>query len=762
MKYFQRNITIAISDTTTLVVSLSDTTDELLGENNDAGTVGRVESDLNTLSRNDAAGEGYPSTARFNAAATGSSASMTRLRADAYDGANSAEFSELNSRLGSLYSAIVVLPNYTATAVELISINDTINALIVPDGTIDQTVDSIAAIQDLIDNKFPNTTAFLSNVNDLLDLTERLDLAPLARNVSLLSTILLTLPDDLNDLLDIVEEVLDALPGLIDPLYDLLVVQTASFNATIYRLPKDLDTLRIFNDANDTITSGINDGREIIQEIRDAIQSINDVNATEYISQINDVEASIDDAVFTFDITEITDLVNSFDNSIDIDFSTINGHLADLRTALIAVKIDDNLINSLNDVQQNRIVLEERLERAIAPSGAEDSGGNPVGQIGDYLLLIQGNCANDATIYCSIDSDCSGVGGVCQNQGRYRCSENGNALAPFTTCNVDSDCSALGGSSFCLADDNRAAALQGILIAYGNENSNESKFPDTSITNDFDEVRTYGNFNFTAEIVRLNNAQRDVNSINTTVYEVQLDDISSQITAFDIAEINSAIADAKDVLDDVNYDTFDSTIDDLKKIVRDVQNGINDGITIVEGIEQFLFNSSFLAKHLNDLSRESLASIKSTQGVGPMIRRVGDVIEEAIDFFRDLLDGTYDIQNIKVTENLEDFADTMDRVSANPNTKYRDINDHGALHYLLSLSNITSKSIVNANDPQADTITTSKAGVAYEDNEYCVTRECFAATQASLEDEPAEGVSLTGPQIAGLLWLPIAILLLVG
>lgn len=186
----------------------------------------------------------------------------------------------------------------------------------------------------------------------------------------------------------------------------------------------------------------------------------------------------------------------------------------------------------------------------------------------------------------------------------------------------------------------------------------------------------------------------------------------------------------------------------------------------------FFYNENELHSYLDDISTINLENILSNQGSGAMILSVGTTFDSMISYFQNLMDNfkdTYDysITNVNVKEKMAFGADIMDRITSNPDTKYKDNDKYGSLYYLTQLSNISSDYTVNIYDTSVDSFEYDSSGDKYNDGLYCVTKDCFEESSHFYNEEPLPlpsmiPVPLTLTNVSMGLWFPVALVILLA
>lgn len=264
-----------------------------------------------------------------------------------------------------------------------------------------------------------------------------------------------SLPVIINNLVAEINKIPVVVPVLMPVIYDLLITRVDAFNRTIAEVP--FDTLDLYNTVNDTINDNMGSITDIIADVNSTLDTVTEsINITSYTNIINDVQSAISDQVESFNFTDITDSMGDMNTNFASNYSEFSTFLSDMKISLYNALIANETIASIYRIQYSRAIMEIALQEVISPIGDYSTWNTPTTVIGDYLLLAQGVCDVDTSVYCDSNADCTS--GACSHIGAYRCSSSGSSSQIFTPCTLDSDCSSLI-NSHCLNDFNRATII---------------------------------------------------------------------------------------------------------------------------------------------------------------------------------------------------------------------------------------------------------------------------------------------------------------
>jgi hypothetical protein len=211
---------------------------------------------------------------------------------------------------------------------------------------------------------------------------------------------------------------------------------------------------------------------------------------------------------------------------------------------------------------------------------------------------------------------------------------------------------------------------------------------------------------------------------------------------------------------------------DIKDQKSEYQSNLDDVIELISGMITFFYHEDELHTYLNNLSTATLERILSTKGSGAMILSVGTTFDSMISYFQNLMNDfkdTYDfsITNVNVKEKMTFGADFMDRITSNPNTKYKDNDNYGSLYYLTQLSNMSSDKVVNIYDTSVDSFQYDTNGDKYSGGLYCVTSGCFEESANYYNEDPLPlpnmvPVPVTLTNVTMGLWFPVVLVVLLA
>jgi hypothetical protein len=264
-----------------------------------------------------------------------------------------------------------------------------------------------------------------------------------------------SLPIIINSLVAEIEKIPDILPVLKPVIYDLLITRVDDFNRTIAKIP--FDTEDLYNTINDTINDNMDAITDIIADVNSTLDTVTEsINITSYTNIIDDVQSTINDQVDSFNFTALTNSMDDMNTNFDSNYSEFSSFLNNIKQSLYNALIKNETIESLYVIQNSRAIMENSLQELASPIGDYSTWDSATSVVGDYLLLAQGVCDVDTTVYCDSSADCTS--GSCSHIGAYRCSSSGSTSQTFTPCTYDADCSSLI-ESHCLNDYDRTTTI---------------------------------------------------------------------------------------------------------------------------------------------------------------------------------------------------------------------------------------------------------------------------------------------------------------
>jgi DNA repair ATPase RecN len=682
------------------------------------GYIDAAQYDIDRSDRDDTPGEGIPTTATLTDAATGATASLATLLDSSLDG-DVTQLSDLITKLAGIYASVVQMPDFSATADNLVHINDTINSLIAPTGAATVITTQIDDLEAAV-NALPDMAVIKGHVQDMFDAVDTLDASSLTNLLTETNTLIQSVPDDINDILDEINKISGAINSLRAPLRDLMVEQPKRFNATIMEPPTN--TTKLYTKVDDVLVQAVDAADDISPTLNDLTSTITDeVDITGFINQISDAQTSYSGAV---DRDGMDAALNASAISLTFDAATFRASLNDVDSSLTAARVPMSVVDGFNALETLRSALEVLLRDAVGQIGDVGSDGTTVVATGEYRLLVQGVCAFDGTTYCSADSDCPS--GICDHIAEYRCAADGTA---FTACTQDSDCAAT-----CLADSDRATSLQSSLLALAD--LTVSSLGQDDLDARFDDLRAAS---ASADVPTL---QTDVEDMQASLADADIDTYQQSISDMqdtlnndlDFTSYLTSLNDAQGNIDDIDIGSF---IDQLDKVIDkqdEYGDKLSDYINFAEDLKDYIFQQHGLGSRLKEMDAENLNAVLESDGFGPVLMSLGQTMEDVAGDFSDMMQqNSLGHENVEITKDMRDPATYMDRFTANPHRGYKSLYDVGALYYMMQLANQTAEMVTDANDPTADTITKNSDGESYPDGKYCVTRDCFANQQDDME-----------------------------
>jgi hypothetical protein len=735
---------VILSDAQPIVEEFQNISSRIVGPPG-RGIAGSCADDLTTIRRSNTAGQGFPPTANFTSASTGSFASMSRLILQSMNSAP-AEIQSLVDKLKGIYG-VRLLPNYTTTALRIIEINSTINTLLSPTGLIAAMDDKLAIIDAEL-KSIPSGPTIRRQVRGFLDLAGNFSLSGAWDRIDAVTSLLSLVEGHLRGISTDVMLVA-RVKELIPVFHDLLITQKERINENLYNI--SFDTAKTFRTVNDTISKAVQKINEINGTLASGIDSLRNVNTTSYYETIDKTQQSIKDRLSAVDQTSIFSIIDSFEQkSNSVNVTKYRHQLSSLRALLKSSLISMDIVNSLYAFDDLKDSLIESLRRVVDD---HTSGGTT--RKGDYVVLAGGFCSSKHNVDCSTDSDCFSVsGGTCTNIGRYRCTSNGSPTDAITLdCTSDSSC---GSGTFCLTDSTRANTLLNILSAY-TVSFDTSKYRHTiNVLNNLDSS-SYMNVSSLSH--DLSSAKSSFQDASLGPYITQLDDLKSEVNSYDLASVKSTVETAKKDVNSADLRSFNDSLDHVKEIQDKIDSRMDDAVDVCTALKRFFYGADYLRSHLEFFSKSNMLQLRESLGPAGLIRTSFERMDDIWAYFRTSLKNITSVPKPSIQKELKAFPEFIARA----NDK-RKMDKYGALYYLLDLANATSEGMVSADDPTADTISEDKNGNAYAGDHRCVTRQCFENTQAAYEDDQAADapVDTTLKSLVSYIWIPPCIAFFIG
>lgn len=764
------NVTKHLNTTLVLVDAFATKNDILFGiSGSTTGKIDSISSDLSTISRSNTPGQGFPMVSSFDDAASGATGSMDRLLGGSFNGQNSAELATLNSRLFAIYDMIAQLPNYHDTADDLRYVNSTVVSIVQTGGLIDQLIDSIDTVNTELAS-LPSSTTFIAHVTDLYDETKSISLSKIRLQVNQIQNIVNRIPTQIDALYMEAIKLPKVIPLMLPILLDLMITQLEGFNSTIAKLP--VNSTKLYHTISTTLTDSIETTSDLLETLNSTKISVFDVNITEYFGILDGAQRSLDDNINSFNFTDLTNKLNSMFSSLKTNFTSYTNQLTSVKSSFQGYFLPNSTVAHISELQYFRSQLEQSLQRAISPIGYSSSTWNtPATRSGDYLLLAKGVCTTDTTVYCSANSDCVSVSGICSHIGEYRCSPNGDGSAATLACTADATCSsALGTSSYCLADNTRAVTLRTWLHAFGS--SSGVQLPDTSsITSDLSGLQN-SKYDTSSATNALQDAVDNAGLVNTAQYQQDIDSAVSGLNAFDMANIQSTLDDVQSSVDNFEFSSFDKSISQVEDKRSKIIDNINEILTLIDNLVVFFYSSqpNQLGDTFHKLSSGEMYAKLSTSGASGVLTYASAAIDRTSQTIHDIFDKltvtNVDAPVTNLTKSVRGYRNFLDKATQNPHSKYNNVaNEQGPLYYLLSQSSMTSGMVFNpihdGDTVHPYSVFKDSDGNRYPDNKICVSNLCFENTQKEYETgEVVPGI--TYATVAGLVWVPIAMIFLVA
>jgi uncharacterized protein YoxC len=703
------------------------------------GYVDAAQYNIDRSDRDDTPGEGIPTTATLTDAATGATASLATLLDSSLDG-DVTQLSDLITKLAGIYASVVQMPDFSATADNLVHINDTINSLIAPTGAATVITTQIDQLKTAVD-ALPDIADTVAHVQDMFVAVDALNATSFVTLLAQTNALIQSVPTDTNAILFEINKISGAINSLRTPLRDLVVVQSKGFNATIMEPPTN--TTKLYNEVDDVLVQAVNAADDISPTLSDLTSTITDeVDITGFINQISDAQTSYSDAV---DRDGIYAALNASAISVTFNASSYHASLLTVRDTLTAARVPMSVVDGFNTLETLRSALELLLRDAVGQIGDVGSDGSTVAVTGEYRLLVQGVCAVDSTTYCSADSDCSS--GTCDHIAEYRCAADGTA---FTACTQDSDCAAT-----CLADSGRATSLQSSLLALADptvsslgQDDLNARFDDLRAASASTDVPT---LQTDVEDMQASLADADIDTYQQSISDMQ-DTLNNDL---DFTSYLTSLNDAQGNIDDIDIGSFIDQLDQVIDKQDEYGDKLSDYINFAEDLQKYVFNRDALKARLHELDQDNLEAVLDNDGYGPVLVAVGQAFEStANDVVTIMRNNSFKEKRVELTKDLREPAMYMDRLTTNPHRGFKSLHETGALYYMMQLANQTAEMVTDANDPTADTITKNSDGESYPDGKYCVTRDCFANQQE--EFQTGYGAYLP------LLLVPLAVVALIA
>jgi len=707
------------------------------------GILDEAQHDVRLATRNDTRGGGFPLETTLADAAAGPYASLAQLVSNNLN-ADPTEIGALNNKLHGIYDSVRALPNFTTTAIHLVSLNETIEGVLASDGLISDMGAFLQALENSI-NTLPNVTLIAEHAQTLVDYTEDLSTDSIYGHVSSIDDTVDELATELDIIILEVQKIKGVLLSVLPPLYDLLVVQVEGFNRTIMDIP--FDTRELFDKLNETLHDTLTTTDEFLPDLDTAASDLVDnLDIPYYLGVILDLQDQLDGASDSADDLEVFKSLNVNNN---FNVTDAMNKLNNVRDSLNEVSIDisPSGVGAFRRLEDLRWGTETRLQRLVARINDVGSDGTVATVEGDYWLLGKGVCP-DLTTYCTTNTDCPSSA-PCVGLGVYRCTHDGNAIDP---CTHDSDCT---GGAYCLNDYDRATELGTLFTTMGDP----TLFNDVSgLEPSFNDFRTIAQSLDPAEVASdLSDVQDDVDDNNTIEYERQLDDVPNQLNTVDVdfQDILDLVDDSLDKLNEIDTEQYSEDLEDVQEQLDNGADKLSEYVTLAKDLKRYIFKENGLNERMESLETTRMQAAMDERGFGQTLMYTGQAIENTMDDVLAILkNNTFDQKRFEITNEMRDAARYLDRATGNEHVGFVDVHYAGSFYYLLQMSNASADMSVDARDPTQKLVMTDINGDRYPDDKYCVTRYCFENQQAELEDD--YGMYLP------LLLIPLAVVCLIA
>jgi hypothetical protein len=585
----------------------------------------------------------------------------------------------------------------------------------------------------------PNATLIKIHVAQLFAAVDDLNSDTLSSLLDDSKALIDSIPADIDVILGELDKVSDTIRSVRAPLYDLVVIQPRGFNETIMESP--YDGTKIFKTINETITTAAESSDEVTKNLRDLNQNIRDqVDITDFIEQVDEAQGEVDGAKDDVDRDALDDALTAAEIDTTFNATQYNILLKSVSSALGHAKIYPDMIASFVALEQVRYDLEVALRDTVGEVGDDASDGTTLTAAGDYVLLAQGVCSTDTTDYCSVNTDCTS--NSCTNIGVYRCSANGDASYPVTTCTDDSDCAAAnsaalnGGSSHCLADTDRATDLKNYLLALASPTL--ADFGQDDVNDNFDNLRTASAAMDVDQLsTDLATIQSDIDDADPSAYQAQIQELQDSLNddSLTIADIMDPLRDTQSDIGSLDFSDITDQLGDVQEQIDKYGDKLEDYIGFAEDLQKYIFHENDLKSRFDELSEDHLNTVLDEEGFGAVLVSTGQTFEGTSDDILAIMkNNSFSEERVEMTKSLRDPAMYMNRFTGNPHAGFYDVYEVGSLYYMMQLTNTTAKLVVDAHDPKQDLILTNSDGDSYEDDKYCVTRNCFANQQDDFQN----------------------------
>jgi len=685
---------------------------EVIGTDNDEGLAAEVHRDLTAIQRSP---EGtIPPVDVFDEASDGEYGSTRVLISGGMDG-NSSQVQLMNDKLSVIYTNMSSLPNYTVTANNIVALNDTINDALGDSGILSNITDSLLALESVVDS-YPALNITASYVNELYTIVQSVD-------------------EDLDTAIDILQELYDLFDGLPSDLailyreveavrvisdilsaFEVLTDQLTGVNETLVELPSSLGSLTdVYADINETASDIVND----VDDMLDDIVSANDTvvgyldDAIAYMEDISEMDDQLNSSLREYDFVAFNDTIYDAKGYLEaVDFNSTLSAVQSLRTTLESLSLTYNLVDALLQFQLDAEAIVSLLQRAVDTT----NGGADGSSMGDYLSLAGGYCSDNDAVYCEDDGPCVGS---CVGKGSYRCANEGSI-----PCSEDSNC-----TSHCLADSSRASDLHTRLVALS---STDGDIDVSSELSSLEDVLSSSNLD-------LDSARDAIDSSASVVSAVNLSDINAMLSivrdgldqynatgAVGDLDFNFADLGITDIID--LLEPFEDDVDDLNDeylpIVRDYSS------TMV-AFRDFLFTE--LHGHVDNFSAATLNAKVSSSGPNAMVKFIASQVDSITQYFDENQDGVK-VEETDFSDDVGNSFEVLDKMGAYDVSGFGDMDEHGAMYYLLRL--LRNGSVVHWDYPMLMGVFVNSENEKYSNGDVCVTEKCEDHTLEVLNSEP--------------------------
>lgn len=638
-------------------------------------------------------------TAKFSALTGSSAGSLTHL----ISGSSAGSTSELNLmyiNVKDLNAEFAALPNYTNTRTQLLQLRTHLHDFDKVHGLGEQARRALLQIQEQL--KLINTTVFIRHVDTFLAAVNALEFSKTNTSLSNLQDYVFDSSGGLSGILDsIILEVkkFKNISDILPIVEDIINVQSARFNKTIYQLPTSVS--KIYPKVEKIVNTIADKVDVIIDPFSSGISALSSLDFQQYITTLSDSVDTLKKNIATFNRTKLVQQLNKFDSVARIDFEDYESRVTDLLDASRATSVPDSLLTLLNSLENSRKLI-------LASTNV---------LVPQYDTLRKGFCASSVTTECTTDADCGGGVGSCSGIGSFRCS------GASTACTQDSDC-----VSTCLASQSRATDLKNYIIAAAAIDYNSDNVVDKLNTLRFKlKGDPKDTFNYMSDAVD------QIDSLDISTYQSNFDDVISRFDDVDWDSINSTLKNGIKKIDSIDLSKFNSTINNIVDKVDMVEEKIGDVAFILTGLVKFFYQAPYLKYWRNELNLPVLQQVNNVGGPGDVIKHVTNVFQEIQDYMLVLIRREKkDQKSVNMGKSTKDASEYLDQLTGH--NGYNTNLKNGALYYLMSLNNATLKRMIPLNDPQSNAVTTNKDGKPYANGKFCLTNDCFKQTQLDVQN----------------------------